>query len=149
MHSSSETGGSVADRLKQWRESYDLTLREVGERAGEYLGGDPVPVATVANYERRSGPTLPFLVALSRAFWNELDLYWLLHGEPKVLRGEDTVQGIFEIIDEGFPDGARQYLDGLTCTLAFRVDPRGTMEKPLEPKRRRRTVRKRSRNTND
>ena len=95
----------TALRLKQWRKGRGLTLRQVGEAVGRELGGTPLSPNSVSNHERRGGPTLSFLIALSSAYKEDLDVYWLMHGEPREAAaweesGESVYLGPEEATDE-------------------------------------------------
>ena len=109
--------GDVAARFRDWREQNGLTLRDVGERVGPYLGG-PVLPNTVGNYERRRGPTLPFLVALASAYnRNELDVRWLLTGEYSI-----EIKGKVKL-ETDTPNEVVRWMDGREFRLVMDVGP--------------------------
>ena len=75
----------MGERLREWRLARGLTLRELGEDVAPYLDGQPVGRSSVANYERRNGPTSEFLAALVQAY-PDLDASYLLTGRPGTSR---------------------------------------------------------------
>jgi transcriptional regulator with XRE-family HTH domain len=103
----------TALRLKQWRKEQGLTLRQVGEAVGRELGGPPLSPNSVSNHERRGGPTLSFLIALSRAYKEDLDVYWLMHGEPREAAAwEESGDGVYFAPEEE-TDEVRALIDRL------------------------------------
>ena len=110
--------GEVAERLREWRKQNGYTLKNVAESVGTYLGG-PVSPNTVGNYERRRGPTLPFLVALAKAYSRyELDLRWLLTGTSQT-----EIKGKVDLGADA-PDEVTRWMDGREFRLVMDVGGR-------------------------
>lgn len=102
----------MGERLREWRLARGLTLRELGEAVAPYLDGQPVGRSSVANYERRNGPTSEFLAALVQAY-PDFDVHYLLTGRSSTSAvWEESGDGVY-LAPEEATDEVRMLIDRL------------------------------------
>ena len=85
----------LSRRFAEWRANMGsaMTLERVCEAVKKHLPADPkkkekeIGTSTINNYEARNDPSARFLVALKKAFPNDVDLEWLMFGEEGAPEG--------------------------------------------------------------
>jgi hypothetical protein len=79
----------VSKRLWQWRKRSELSLKDVRLAVNEHL--EPKDQlssrSSINNYEHRSQPPLKFLIALKRAYPQDVDVDWILFGDDRPWEG--------------------------------------------------------------
>ncbi len=88
QHKNLQSKHDMSDRFRWWRADMGrklggrLTLEAVREAVNKHLQDNPIgSTQTIDNYEGNYLPSTKFLVALKKAYPNDLDLNWLMFGD--------------------------------------------------------------------